>query len=310
MIFNPDISKQTQEVAFSRKTDKVNHISLTFNAIPVAQTSHQKHLGLYLDDKLNFSHHIKEIISKLNKHCVKIVQIRTYFWSVFSYIQTEYGSEITPYFDTFHAVKEIGIIKKLRNILPRHALLTVYKASIRPNIYYCDFIYDRPHNENFCNNIEMFQYNAALAVTGATKRTSKLKIYEELCLESLKFRRWLHRLCVVYKIKTGGHPEYLYKLIPTKSSFYNTRNSHHIKTYCCRTDIFKYSFFPYLNVEWNKLDHTLRNSKYYNIFKSSLLKIGRPIPKPTFNIHNPLGLKLFTRLSHLNENRFNHNFED
>ena len=80
MIFNPDISKQTQD---SRKTDKVNHISLTFNAIPVAQTSHQKHLGLYLDDKLNFSHHIKEIISKLNKHCVKIVQIRTYFWSYF-----------------------------------------------------------------------------------------------------------------------------------------------------------------------------------------------------------------------------------
>ena len=59
MIFNPDISKQAQEVFFSRKTDKVNQISLTFNAIPVAQTSHQKHLGLYLDEKLNFSHHIK-----------------------------------------------------------------------------------------------------------------------------------------------------------------------------------------------------------------------------------------------------------
>ena len=53
MIFNPDISKQAQEVVFSRKTDKVNHMPLTFNAIPVAQTSHQKHLGLYSDEKLN-----------------------------------------------------------------------------------------------------------------------------------------------------------------------------------------------------------------------------------------------------------------
>ena len=26
MIFNPDISKQAQEVVFSRKTDKVNHV--------------------------------------------------------------------------------------------------------------------------------------------------------------------------------------------------------------------------------------------------------------------------------------------
>ena len=66
MIFNPDISKQAQEVVFSRKTDKVNHMPLTFNAIPVAQTSHQKHLGLYLDEKLNFNHHIKEIIFNVN----------------------------------------------------------------------------------------------------------------------------------------------------------------------------------------------------------------------------------------------------
>ena len=66
MIFNPDISKQAQEVVFSRKTDKVNHMPLTFNAISVAQTSRQKHLGLYLDEKLNFNHHIKEIIFNVN----------------------------------------------------------------------------------------------------------------------------------------------------------------------------------------------------------------------------------------------------
>ena len=48
MIFNPDISQQVQEVVFPRKTDKLNHVYLTFNDIPVAQTSNRKHLGLYL----------------------------------------------------------------------------------------------------------------------------------------------------------------------------------------------------------------------------------------------------------------------
>ena len=48
IIFNPDISTQAQDVVLSRKTDKVNYMPLTFNAIPVAQTSHQEHLGLYL----------------------------------------------------------------------------------------------------------------------------------------------------------------------------------------------------------------------------------------------------------------------
>ena len=41
---------------------------------------------------------------------MKSVQIRSYFWSVFSCIWTEYGPEITPYLDTFHAVKHINII--------------------------------------------------------------------------------------------------------------------------------------------------------------------------------------------------------
>ena len=55
MIFNPDLSKQTQEVIFSRKTSKISHPTTTFNTVPVAHTPCQKHLGLYLDEKLNFS---------------------------------------------------------------------------------------------------------------------------------------------------------------------------------------------------------------------------------------------------------------
>ena len=40
-----------------------------------------------------------------NRHCVKSVPIQSNFWSVFSHIRTEYGPEITPYLDTFHAVR-------------------------------------------------------------------------------------------------------------------------------------------------------------------------------------------------------------
>ena len=104
---------------------------LTFNAITVAQISHQNHLGLHLDETLNFNRHREEIISKVNKR--------------------------------------IDIIRKFRSILPRNALLSIYKAFIRPNIDYCHFVYDQPHNESFCNNLEKLQYNTALAITGAIK---------------------------------------------------------------------------------------------------------------------------------------------
>ena len=59
MIFNPDLSKEAQEVIFSRKTNKISNPTTTFNTVPVACILCQKHLGLYLDEKLNFSQHIK-----------------------------------------------------------------------------------------------------------------------------------------------------------------------------------------------------------------------------------------------------------
>ena len=38
------------------------------------------------------------------RHCVKSVQVRSFFWSVFSPNTKKYGPEITLYLNTFHAV--------------------------------------------------------------------------------------------------------------------------------------------------------------------------------------------------------------
>ena len=54
MSFNPDISKQAQEVIFSKKNVNVSHSLLYFNRTPVMCCLYQKHLGVYLDKKLSF----------------------------------------------------------------------------------------------------------------------------------------------------------------------------------------------------------------------------------------------------------------
>ena len=207
MNFNPDLSKQAQEVIFSRKTVKVSHPSITFNTAPVARTACQKYLGeklsINLDEKLNFHDHINAKILKANKG--------------------------------------IGIIKRLSNTLPRKSLLTIYKSFIRPHLDYCDIIYDQPNNESFCTKIEHIQYNAALAITGAIKGTSQTKLYKELGLEPLKFRRLFRRLCTFLKIKTSGKPEYLFNLIPRGQHSYNTRLLDQIETY--GTDKFFFSIY-------------------------------------------------------------------
>ena len=183
----------------------------------------------------------------------------------------------------------------MNNSLPRKALLTLYKSFVRPHLDYGDIIYDQPNNESFCNKLETVQYNAALAITGSIQGTSKVKLYKELGLESLKSRRWFRRLCCFYKIKTFGLPSYLSNFISSGFHSYNTRNSEDVVTYHCRTDTFKYSFFPWTILEWNKLDLALRKSSY-KVFKNSLLKMIRPSPNTVYDIHNPLGLGLLTRL--------------
>ena len=159
-------------------------------------------------------------------------------------------------------------------------------------------IYDQPNNESFCQHIESVQYNAFLAITDAIKGTSRLKLYNEIGLKSLKFRRWFRKLCTFYKIKNTGFPLYLLNLIPKSNHMYNTRSLEDVATLYSRTASFNYSFFPSAISEWNKLDLKIRQSKTLLSFRNDLIKIGRPnpIPKPIYNVHNPVGLKFLTRL--------------
>ena len=99
MTSNPDRSKQAQEIIFSRKLKKVTHPPLLFNN-NVSQVNFQIHLGVILDVKLTFEEHLKNVFNKANK--------------------------------------TIGLLRKLSNLLPRQALVTIYKTFIRPHLDYGD----------------------------------------------------------------------------------------------------------------------------------------------------------------------------
>ena len=145
---------------------------LYFNSLVVEKGKTQKHLGLKLDEKLNFKEYLKDKFVIVNKG--------------------------------------IGTLKKLSNYLPRHSLVTLYKAFIRPYLDYADIIYDKPNDMSICNKIGSLQYNAVLAITGAIRGSSKEKLYKELGFEHLSSRRWLRKLCVFYKIVVNKSPNYLY----------------------------------------------------------------------------------------------------
>ena len=73
-----------------------NHATVYFNNDPVIREIFQKHRGLFLDSKLNFSGHINEKIKK--------------------------------------ATKSINVIRKMNLPLPRSSLLTIYNSFVRPHL--------------------------------------------------------------------------------------------------------------------------------------------------------------------------------
>ena len=188
MSFNPHPSKQAQEVIFSRKPQKSTHPALSFNNNIVNQSVTQKHLGMLLDNKLDFQGHLKSILNKVNK--------------------------------------TIGLLRKLHNTVPRLSLLTIYKSFKSPHLDYGDIIYDQTYSASL--HQRSIQYNSALAITGATRGTSTVKLYKKLGLETLEKRRWYRKPCCFYKVHKSYTPKYLFNIIPVTVSRYNARNTNSI----------------------------------------------------------------------------------
>ena len=158
---------------------------------------------------------------------------------------------------------------KLQNVLPRLALLTIYKSFIRPHLDYGDIIYDKAFNETFHAKLESLQYNTTLAIIGALRGSSTEKKYEELDLESLKLRRWYSKTSFLYKALKSESPSYLFNTIPNSiNRQHQTRNSGNIPSFFAKHDYFKNPFFPSVITEWNKLDCCIRNADSFKAFKN------------------------------------------
>ena len=288
MEFNPDPTKQATEVTFSCKRTKHDHPVLFFNGTAVKTLDQQKHLGLILDKKLNFTKHINEKIGK--------------------------------------ALKNVGIIKHLSRYLPIKTLEQMYKSLARSHLDYCDIIYHSPSVlrqpplgmtlNSLMQKIERVQYQAALAVTGTWQGTSRSKLYEELGWESLSERRWCRRILQLHKIISNDTPSYLKDKLPIlRRPVYGPVDPPQIyQEIRCKSLRYKNSFYPDAISSWNIISTDFPTVPSGSILKKHLLTRIRPIKKSVYGIHDPTGLRyifqLRTGLSPLNHHKKRHNFVD
>ena len=104
------------------------------------------------------------------------------------------------------------------------SLVTIYKLFIKLHLDYGDILYDQTCKNAFHKRLESIQYNAALAITGAIRVSSKEKNYQELGFESLQQQQWYRKVRFFFKIIRDQSCNYLSELIPTARKGYMTRH--------------------------------------------------------------------------------------
>ena len=139
MKFNPDPTKQAQEIIFNKKkTVSINTVIYVNNTL-LNSTATYKHLGMILDSKLSYENHLQSACSRVNK--------------------------------------TIGTLRKLQPTLPRKSLVTIYKSLMMPRLDHGDVNYDRASNESCHQSLESLQNRTAIAISWAIRETPSEKLF-------------------------------------------------------------------------------------------------------------------------------------
>ena len=101
--------------------------------------------------------------------------------------------------------KCVNLLQKLNLALPCYYLLIMYKSFVMPHLDYNDLVCYQANNSSLSEKIESPQYNAALAVTGALKGSSKEKFYQDSQVFILK-RKIMGEKIIIYKILSSRFP--------------------------------------------------------------------------------------------------------
>ena len=139
-------------------------------------------LGFRLDDNLNWNDHLEKLSCKLSR--------------------------------------TLGIINKLKYVLPRNVLLQLYNSLFLPHVNYGILIWG--HNYE---RIEKLQKRAVRFITQSKYLAHTDPIFIKLNLLKIQDIFKLNQLKFYYKYLTKSLPDYFQNLIFTRQSRYNTRRS-------------------------------------------------------------------------------------
>jgi len=223
-----------QSIRFGTQKQRNKELNINILNNSVKSTRQMNLLGVTIDDHLKFNTHIEELSKKV--------------------------------------ARKVGVIVRLRNLLPTKAKLRIYKTFILSQLTYCHVVW------HFCKasdnrKVDRLQEKALRAIY-LDKSSTYIKLLKRARLPTLNNRRLQDIAIIMYQVKNNLCPKYISDLFNSNNTGYNLRNSEDFVIPRTNTTTYGKHSIRYMGpVIWSKLPKAIKESKSINMFKRQIRKV-------------------------------------
>ena len=120
----------------------------------------------------------------------------------------------------------IGALRRVRHLIPRETLITMYSSLVLPYFDYCSTVWGSC-GRGMCDRLQVLQNRASRVLTLSNYDRQSVEILDELGWDNLETRRIRQLATIVYKLISGAMPNHLTQIFTCTNSMYsyNLRNS-------------------------------------------------------------------------------------
>ena len=226
ILFNNNRKENTDE-------EDTEPLTLQINRLIIEKTTSMKFLGLIIDEKLNWSEHIKNTINKISK--------------------------------------SLYIINTTKNLVPQKLKVTLYYSMIYSYINYGVLLWGNTYQYNK-NNILKLQKRAVWCIKNTSYNAHTDPLFSELNILKFEQVVKLDTLKFMYKVVNDMLPKNIQNkfILNEKIHIYNTRQKLDVHIHSTNTQIAHNSLVSHGPELWSKLDISLKNLPSMQSFKRKL----------------------------------------
>jgi hypothetical protein len=223
---------KTSYIIFANK--KCQDINILINNVSISRQYDTKFLGIILTYNLNWSKHIDIVVNKISK-C-------------------------------------LGIISKVRHLLPLHITRILYLTLIEPYINYCNLVWCLPVKTGHLDKIFRIQKKYCRLMTFSSFCAPSGPLFQQLRLSTIWNIYKLQLATYMYRIKNNLMPILDHHLFISGSSIHdhNTRHKNDLRKPFCRTTMRQNTICFQGPKLWNDLPDDIKSAPSLNIFKKKL----------------------------------------